>query len=157
MYYQRPRPVRGKFSTAERGKMNKKAKEMLVRQGRSHAALVYAGKIPVGWCQYGPREELPRIDAGRNYKKMDPLPGDKKLWRITCFFVDKDYRGQGVARTALRGALESIRKQGGESSKRIRSSPRTCQRSRSGCGSDHPACFGENGSSRLPRSERAIT
>jgi len=113
MYYQRPSPVRGKFSTAERGKMNKKAKEMLVRQGRSHAALVYDGKIPVGWCQYGPRDELPRIDARRNYKKMDPVPRDKKLWRITCFFVDKDYRGQGVARTALRGALESIRKQGG--------------------------------------------
>jgi ribosomal protein S18 acetylase RimI-like enzyme len=113
MHYQRPRPVRGKFSTAERGMMNRKAKEMLVKQGRSHAALVYDGKTPVGWCQYGPKEELPRIDAGRNYKKLELLPGDKKLWRITCFFVDRDYRGQGVARTALRGALESIRKQGG--------------------------------------------
>ena len=113
MYYQRPRPVRGKFSTAERGKMNRKAKETLVRQGRSHAALVYDGRIPVGWCQYGSREELPRIDAGRNYKKLEPVSGNKKLWRITCFFVDKEYRGQRVARTALRGALESIRKQGG--------------------------------------------
>jgi predicted GNAT family acetyltransferase len=113
MYYQRPRPIRGKFSTTERGKMNKKAKEMLVRQGRSHAALVYDGRIPVGWCQYGPKEELPRIDAGRNYKKLESVSDGKKLWRITCFFVDKDYRGQGVARTALRGALESIRKQGG--------------------------------------------
>ena len=113
MYYQRPRPVRGKLSTAERGKMNRKEKELLVRQGRSHAALVYDGKMPVGWCQYGPREELPRIDAGRNYKKLDPLSGEKRLWRITCFFVDKKYRGQGVARTALKGALESIGKQGG--------------------------------------------
>jgi predicted GNAT family acetyltransferase len=113
MYYQRPRPVRGKLSTAERGKMNRREKELLVRQGRSHAALVYDGKMPVGWCQYGPREELPRIDAGRNYKKLESVSVSKKLWRITCFFVDKDYRGQGVARTALRGALESIRKQGG--------------------------------------------
>jgi GNAT superfamily N-acetyltransferase len=113
MYYQRPRPVHGEFSTAERGRMNKKAKEILVRQGRSHAALVYDGGIPVGWCQYGPREELPRIDAGRNYKKLESLPADKKLWRITCFFVDKEYRGRGVARTALKGALESIKKQGG--------------------------------------------
>ena len=113
MYYQRPRPVRGKFSTAERGRMNKKAKETLVRQGRAHAALVYDGKTAVGWCQYGLREELPRIDAGRNYKKLHPLPENKKLWRITCLFVDKDYRGRGVARTALKGALESIKKQGG--------------------------------------------
>lgn len=113
MYYQRPRPVRGKLSIAERGMMNRKAKETLVKQGRSHAALVYDGKTPIGWCQYGQKEELPRIDAGRNYKKLKPLPGDKKLWRITCFFVDKDYRRQGVARTALKGALESIGKEGG--------------------------------------------
>ncbi len=113
MYYQRPRPVRGKLSMVERGKVNRKTKETLIRQGRSHATLVYDGKRPIGWCQYGPREELPRIDAGRNYKKLEPLPVDKKLWRITCFFVDKDYRGRGVARTALKGALESIRKQGG--------------------------------------------
>jgi len=104
MYYQRPRPVRGKFSMSERGTMNRKAKETLVKQGRSHATLVYDGKTPIGWCQYGSKEELPRIDAGRNYRKLEPLPGDKKLWRITCFFVDKDYRGQGVARAALRGA-----------------------------------------------------
>src|SRR5438309_10817289 len=77
MYYQRPRPVRGKFSAAERGKMNKKAKEVLVQQGRSHATLVYHGKVPIGWCQYRPREELPRIDAGRNYKKLEPVSGSK--------------------------------------------------------------------------------
>lgn len=29
-------------------------------------------------------------------------------WRITCFFVDKDYRGQGVAALALKGALSEI-------------------------------------------------
>jgi len=92
--------------------MNRKAKETLVRQGRSHAALVYDVRIPVGWCQYGSREELPRIDAGRNYKKLEPVSASKKLRRITCFYVDKEYRGRGVARTALRGALESIRKQG---------------------------------------------
>ncbi|HEV2119034.1 MAG TPA: GNAT family N-acetyltransferase [Candidatus Bathyarchaeia archaeon] len=113
MYYHRPRPVRGKLSTAERGSMNKREKEVLVQQGQSHASLVYDGKTPIGWCQYGPKEELPRIDASRNYKKLGPRSGSKRLWRITCFFVDKEHRGQGVARTALRAALESIRKQGG--------------------------------------------
>ena len=34
-------------------------------------------------------------------------------WRITCFFVDKEYRGQGVARAALRGALAEIARLGG--------------------------------------------
>ena len=34
-------------------------------------------------------------------------------WRITCFFVDKAYRGRGVSSTALAGALEEIALLGG--------------------------------------------
>ena len=113
MYYQRARPVGRGLSSAERKSVNKKDKEMLVRQGRSRAILVYDGKTPVGWCQYGTREELPRIDAGRNYRKVGATVDTEKLWRITCFFVDREYRGRGVAKIALKVALESIKKQGG--------------------------------------------
>lgn len=113
MYYQRPKPIGRKLSSQEWKRINRKDKRALVRQGRSHAILVYDGKTPVGWCQYGRRDELPRIDAGRNYRKVGTPGGADKLWRITCFFVDRDYRGKGVAKTALRAALESIRRQGG--------------------------------------------
>jgi GNAT superfamily N-acetyltransferase len=34
-------------------------------------------------------------------------------WRITCFFVDRDYRHRGVAATALEGALREIARLGG--------------------------------------------
>jgi GNAT superfamily N-acetyltransferase len=67
----------------------------------------------VGWCQYGPREELPRIDGGRKYRKLPLADPRGKLWRITCFFVDNDFRRKGVARVALRAALASIRREGG--------------------------------------------
>ncbi len=113
MYYQRQKPIGRKLSTAERKRVNQKDKETLVRRGRSHATLVYEGKTPIGWCQYGSKDELPRIDAGRNYRKVGPPVAAEKLWRITCFFVDKDYRGKGVAKLALKAALESIKKQGG--------------------------------------------
>jgi hypothetical protein len=112
MHYQREKPIRG-VQGEEWEKINRRDKKALVKKGRSHAILVYSGKIPVGWCQYGPREELPRIDAGRGYKKLNPEYGDKKLWRITCFFVDLAYRDRGVSKFALKAALESIRKQGG--------------------------------------------
>ena len=36
-------------------------------------------------------------------------------WRITCFFVDRAYRGQGVASAALEGALQEIARLGGGS------------------------------------------
>ena len=94
--------------------LNRKEKRTLVTKGRSHGILVYAGDQAVGWCQYGPKEELPRIDSGRNYGKLD-LSGvqARKLWRLTCFFVDRDFRKKGVAGVALKAALNSIRKQGG--------------------------------------------
>ncbi len=83
-------------------------KEKLVRANRSHAALVYDGADVVGWCQFGPPLELPgRMSA---YSKMNLALPD---WRITCFFVDRDHRKEGVAKTALEGALRLIATKGG--------------------------------------------
>jgi len=113
MYYQRPKPSGKGLSMEERKKINRQDKETLVRQGGSHAILVYDDKTPIGWCQYGTRDELPRIDAGRGYRQVKSLVGPEMLWRITCFFVDKDYRGKGVSKMALHAALDSIIKQGG--------------------------------------------
>jgi GNAT superfamily N-acetyltransferase len=87
-------------------------KERRVREGRAHAALVYDGSTCVGWCQFGPTGELPRIKHKQAYTEgVTRLPE----WRITCFFVDRDYRNQGVAVAALRGALQEIRRLGGGS------------------------------------------
>lgn len=112
MYYQRPRPMGRGSSNDERRRINRRDKRALVREARSHAILVYEGKTPIGWCQYGRQEELPRIDAGRNYRKVGP-GGAGALWRITCFFVDPHHRRKGVATAALRAAVQSIEKQGG--------------------------------------------
>jgi GNAT superfamily N-acetyltransferase len=113
MYYQRPRPVGRGSSTAAQARINRRDKEELVRQGRSHAIVIYDEGTPVGWCQYGTDSELPRIDAGRGYKKLGRPAGADRLWRITCFFVDRQYRGKGVAKAALREALHSIELKGG--------------------------------------------
>ncbi len=88
----------------------KKAKECLVKDGRAHASLVYEGTKCVGWCQFGSPEELPRIHNQKAYLATEPrLPN----WRITCFFSGKGHRGNGVASTALEGAIQQIRKLGG--------------------------------------------
>jgi GNAT superfamily N-acetyltransferase len=84
-----------------------------VERRRSHGIIVYAKGEPVGSCQYGPREELPRIDNTRNYRGLAPEHGRINLWRITCFVVDRRHRRRGVATVALQAALESIKKMGG--------------------------------------------
>ena len=83
-------------------------KEKLVRANQSHAALVYDGADVVGWCQFGPPVELPGRMSG--YGKLDEAPPD---WRITCFFVDRDHRREGIAKAALEGALRIIAAKGG--------------------------------------------
>ncbi len=81
-----------------------------VRDGRAHAALVYDGGRCVGWCQFGSPDELPRIKNRRVYTDgLVALPD----WRITCFFVDKGYRGRRVTEAALKGALKEIARLGG--------------------------------------------
>lgn len=87
---------------------NRAYKERLVRANQSHAALVYDGSDVVGWCQYGPPAELPARMRGP--RKLGVAPPD---WRITCFFVDRDRRREGVAEAALRGALRIIYANGG--------------------------------------------
>ena len=78
--------------------------------GTTHAALVFDGDRCVGWCQFGTPQELPRIKFAKAYRSVEsPEPH----WRITCFFVDSAYRKQGVAATALRGALREIARHGG--------------------------------------------
>ena len=87
------------------------AKERRVRSGEAHAALVFDGDGRAqGWCQFGDPEELSNIKHAREYFKDAPPRPD---WRITCFYVDRRHRRQGIARAALEGALEEIARCGG--------------------------------------------
>jgi GNAT superfamily N-acetyltransferase len=80
------------------------------RVGKAHAALVFDGDVAVAWCQYGSPEELPRIYHRKEWEAG--LTGEPPAYRITCIFVDRDYRRKGSAAVAVRGALDLIAKAG---------------------------------------------
>lgn len=86
-------------------------KHSLVCLGRAHAAVVFDGDVAIGWCQYGRSDEI----APRNKFKKTYFPGliTEPDWRITCFFVDRKYRGKKVSSLALEGALRLIAEAGG--------------------------------------------
>ena len=89
---------------------NRALKQQLVDEDRAHAALVFDGDEAVAWCQYGSPEELPNIYHRKQYEAtLDLLPD----YRITCMFVDKKRRRQGVLSVALLGAVDLIAKSGG--------------------------------------------
>lgn len=85
-------------------------KKRLVGEGKAHAALVFDGETAVGWCEFGPPQELPGI-FHRKEVEVDGAPVPD--YRLTCFFVDRRHRREGVATTALDGALELIAAAGG--------------------------------------------
>ena len=101
------------YADKEKGRTaesNRGLKERLVNEGRAHAALVFDGAEAVAWCQYGTPQELPNIYHRKEYEAgLDRLPD----YRLTCFFVDKKYRREGMAGVALRGALDLIAQAGG--------------------------------------------
>lgn len=97
----------GKDTTAA---LNRQRKLARVCEGTTHAALVFEGDLCVGWCQFGSPAELPRIKSRAAYDKtVTTLPD----WRVTCFYVRKGHRRQGVSRDALSGALDLIAGLGG--------------------------------------------
>jgi len=96
--------------TAKRpGEGNRGRKERLVSEGRAHAALVFDGADAVAWCQYGTPQELPDLYHRTEYEAgLSAWPD----YRLTCLFVDKNYRRRGVAGVALGGALDLIAQAG---------------------------------------------
>jgi len=82
----------------------------LVRSNVPTGLLAYDGDRPVGWCAVGPRESLPKLMRSRVAR---PLGGDvSAVWMINCFFIDRPYRGQGLSRELIDGAISLAGKHG---------------------------------------------
>jgi len=99
-------------SRAERAIRNRRQKLELVEEGAHTESSSMPTANRSAWCQFGRREELPRIDNRRDYRRLAP-DNDERLWRITCFVVETSYRRRGIASAALKSALQAIRANGG--------------------------------------------
>jgi len=89
-----------------RAQANKKALKALVRKDPPPGLIGYRGKEPVGWVSLGPREDFRKLEKSIVMKAVD----DARVWSIICFVVPGEYRGQGVARALLDGAIAYARK-----------------------------------------------
>jgi len=89
---------------------NRERKHERVMAGTAHAALVFDGEECLGWSQFGPPAEVPRI---KNLAAYEKGRGELPDWRIGCCYAGKGHRRQGVSAAALAGALELIAGLGG--------------------------------------------
>jgi GNAT superfamily N-acetyltransferase len=100
-----PEPLPAGMSRAQ---VNRAALKALVDAGHPPGLIGYRGKVPVGWVSIGPREEYARLKRSAVMKAVDEQP----VWSIVCFVVPAEYRGQGVGRALLKGAIAYAKKQG---------------------------------------------
>lgn len=92
-----------------KGAGNKKAMKAIVRSGQIPGILAFADGRPVGWCAVTPRDNLPGLDRSRILKRVDDTP----VWSVACFFIDKDWRNQGLSVKLLKAAVEYVKRSGG--------------------------------------------
>ncbi len=112
MYYHRTGGTPGKTQEERIGRNHTDIHD-LVFSGRNRSVLIYHNGKAIASAQYGTSDELPRPGNGRNYKALNLHGARKKLWRITCFFVDKEYRRKGISKFALDEILKRIEASGG--------------------------------------------
>jgi hypothetical protein len=82
-----------------------------VRSGEEPGLLAYSGDEPIGWCAVAPRERYARLDnpRARTYRRHD----DRPSWVVTCFFVRRDRRDEGVATELLAAVGRFVAARGG--------------------------------------------
>lgn len=93
---------------ANKGAGNKRLKKHLVDAGKPAGLIAMNGKEPIGWIALAPREDYIKIENSRTLKRID----DKPVWSITCFFVKKEHRKQGLSKAMIKGAVEYARATG---------------------------------------------
>ncbi len=94
---------------ADGGKGNKRAFKKLAKDGDEPGLLAYVGRTPVGWCALAPREEYGGLARSRTLQPID----DQPVWSITCFYVARPYRRQGVTVALLEAAARFVRRRKG--------------------------------------------
>lgn len=108
MYYRHSGAQSSPPAGTSRGRVNRARLKALVDAGRTPGLIGYRGKVPVGWVSLAPREEFAKLQRSPVMKPVD----DRLVWSIVCFVVPSVYRGQGVARALLRGAIAYARERG---------------------------------------------
>ncbi len=78
----------------------------LCEAGHFDGYLLYLDGRPVGWCQVGPRDRLPKL------RSQFGLQPDPDAWAVTCFLIEAGCRRQGLAGHLLGAVLADLGRRG---------------------------------------------
>lgn len=95
-YHERPR------------EKNRAAFRRIVKRGPPPGLLAFDGDTAVGWCQLTSRDDLPWLDGARRFRRVDDVP----VWSLSCFYVRRGHRRQGVMAVLIAAAVKAARHAG---------------------------------------------
>src|SRR5256885_12401561 len=71
---------------------NRKLMKQLVKNGEPTGLLAIQDNDALGWVSMAPREQFVKLENSRIHKRID----DQAVWSITCFFIRREFRDQGL-------------------------------------------------------------
>lgn len=102
--------LRGKAYDEARGYEARQMHKSIVDSGIATGLLAYLHGEVVGWIAVEPRTSYPKLMHSRVLKPVD----DQQVWSVTCFFVAKTSRHQGITVELLKAAVDHVKSQGGK-------------------------------------------
>ena len=94
-----------------KGPQRKQAFRQVCRNSkRPPGILAYRDGAPIGWVAIAPRADYIRLTQARVLAPLDAKP----VWSITCFFIHRTARRQGLMQKLIAAAVAFARDQGAE-------------------------------------------
>lgn len=106
LFWKKPR----KLFYEEAYEKNRLDQKKIVKKGVVPGILAYMDGEPVGWCAVEPRGNYPALERSRILKPVDEEP----VWSVTCFFVAKKYRYNGLTTALLKETIKYVSSKGGK-------------------------------------------
>ena len=104
MYY---RLKKAEFDQGKTNQGNKDAMQNIVYKERPTGVLGFYDGQPIAWCAFAPREDFIKLENSRVHKRIDNEP----VWSIPCFFIDKNFRRQGISVELLNAVVRYAKEQ----------------------------------------------
>ena len=101
--------LRGKAYEESKGMENRQMHKSMVAEGTVTGLLAYWHGEVAGWVAVEPRKAYEKLAHSRVLKPVD----DKEVWSITCFYVAKQFRRNGIAVSLIEAAVEHVSRMGG--------------------------------------------
>ena len=73
-----------------------------VKQGPPPGLLALRDQLAVGWSRVTPRDAVPGLERAFRTRRVDDVP----VWSISCFYIRKGHRREGIMTALITAAIE---------------------------------------------------